>query len=272
MNEPAVALLDQVWRDLSELGASLDEAAWKTPSELPGWTIQDIYSHLIGTERMLAGDDRPEGPTATSVIAADHVRNQIGEWNEAWVAERRTRAGDEVLAEWNATAHRRRAQFAAMTTTDFDRVGFTPEGEGPLRQFLEIRVFDCWLHEQDIRRALGRPAPLGTDAGRHTLARMVKPMAYVVGKKAGAPQGSSVVIAVTGEIPLTIAVVVGDRAAITDDVPANPTATIETDTATFVALATGRWSLARAEGDGLVHLGGDVALARRVAENLGYTI
>ena len=69
-------------------------------------------------------------------------------------------------------------------------MGFTPEGEGPLRQFLEIRVFDCWLHCHDVRRALGRPAPLGTAPGRHTLARMVKPMAYVVGKKAGAPQGS----------------------------------------------------------------------------------
>lgn len=268
MDEPAVALLDQVWREISELGASLDEAAWKTPSELPGWTIQDVFSHLIGTERMLAGDDRPAAPAATG----DHVRNQIGEWNEAWVAERRNRAGKEVLAEWNATADRRRAQFAAMTTADFDRVGFTPEGEGPLRQFLEIRVFDCWLHEQDIRRVLGRPAPLNTPAGRHTLGRMVKPMAYVVGKKAGAPQGSSVVIRVTGEIALTIAVVVGDRAAVADTVPEDPTATIETDTATFVALATGRWTLARAEQDGLVQLGGDVELARRVAENLGYTI
>ena len=38
-----------------------------------------------------------------------------------------------------------------MGTEDFDRVGFTPEGEGPYRAFMAIRVFDCWEHEQDIR-------------------------------------------------------------------------------------------------------------------------
>jgi uncharacterized protein (TIGR03083 family) len=268
MSEPVVALLDGVWRDLSTLGATLSEADWSTPSELPGWTVKDIYSHLIGTERMLAGDERPDAPPDPG----GHVRNQIGQWNEAWVAARRGRTGADVLAEWDQVADRRRAQLAGMTAEDFDRVGFTPEGEGPYRQFLEIRVFDCWLHEHDIRRTLGRPAPRDTAAGRHTLARMIKPMAHVVGRKAAAPAGSSVVITVTGDVALTIPVVVAERAAIAAEPPPAPTATIDVGTAAFVALATGRWDLARAEQAGAIRLGGDLALARRVAENLAYTI
>ena len=44
-----------------------------------------------------------------------------------------------------------------MSTEDWDREGFTPEGPGPYRQFMEIRVFDCWYHDQDIREAVDRP-------------------------------------------------------------------------------------------------------------------
>ena len=32
---------------------------------------------------------------------------------------------------------------------------FTPAGKDTYGRFMQIRVFDCWLHEQDIRDALG---------------------------------------------------------------------------------------------------------------------
>ena len=35
--------------------------------------------------------------------------------------------------------------------------GFTPAGQDTYGRFMRIRVFDCWLHEQDIRDAVGRP-------------------------------------------------------------------------------------------------------------------
>ena len=33
----------------------------------------------------------------------------------------------------------------------------TPAGPDTYGRFMRVRIFDCWMHEQDIRRAVGRP-------------------------------------------------------------------------------------------------------------------
>src|SRR6187402_1855979 len=89
--------LEQTYRSISALGAELTEEQWQSPTELPGWTVQDNLSHLIGTERSLEGL-----PLAEHVPPeAGHVKNPIGAFNEREVDFRRGRTGAEVLAEWN---------------------------------------------------------------------------------------------------------------------------------------------------------------------------
>ncbi len=273
-SEPVIGLLDETWASMAALGAELDEVQWKTASELPGWTLQDIVSHVIGTELMLAGEPVPPSPAEGF---GPHVHNQVGEWNEAWVASRRDRTGAEVLAELRTVTDRRRAELAAMSGEDLDRIGFTPEGEGPFRLFLEIRVFDCWLHEQDLRRVVGRPGALDTAPAHFALGRAAGPMAFVVGKRAGAPDGASVLFDVTGPGAFTIPVLVdGGRAGVVD-APAiaargGPTVTVTTDVEAFAALASGRWSLDDAVASDRVRWVGDDDLARRVVAGMGYTI
>ena len=86
-----------------------------------------------------------------------HVPNPFGEMNEAWVEARRTVPGAEVLAEFVEITDRRLDALRAMPAEQFDEVGWSPVGEVPYREFMETRVLDTWAHEQDIRRALGRP-------------------------------------------------------------------------------------------------------------------
>ena len=93
-----VETLIVAWHALSDLGAGLGEEQWKRSSDLPGWTVQDLLSHLIGIERLL------EGLPAATPLAADtpaHVHNPIGELNEREVAARRALPGAAVLAEWD---------------------------------------------------------------------------------------------------------------------------------------------------------------------------
>jgi hypothetical protein len=54
-------------------------------TDLPGWTVQDNLSHLIGIERTLQGLPA----TDHRVAKPDHVRNAIGEMNEHEVDSRR---------------------------------------------------------------------------------------------------------------------------------------------------------------------------------------
>ena len=94
----AVGALDDVWVRLDGLLADLDDADWARPTPLPGWRVQDVVAHVIGTESMLLGDPAPE----VEVTAADHVRNDIGRFNEAWVVSMADLAPAEVLAAFRA--------------------------------------------------------------------------------------------------------------------------------------------------------------------------
>jgi hypothetical protein len=62
VGEPVIDLLDTVWSSTADLLDDLTDAQWDTPTDLPGWSVRDAVAHMIGTERMLAGDPTPQAP------------------------------------------------------------------------------------------------------------------------------------------------------------------------------------------------------------------
>jgi uncharacterized protein (TIGR03083 family) len=123
----------------------------------------------------------------------------------------------------------------------FDEPAMTPTGPGTVGDFLSIRVLDSWVHEQDMRRAVGKAGNLGGPAAEHTVDRLMRTVPIIVGKRAGTPEGASVVIDVTGDVTRhMVCTVTGGRAAVVVDEPAAPLAHITMDVETFVVLATGR--------------------------------
>ena len=271
MTEPLVSLFEDVWGDTVALCDGLTEAQWALPTDCPGWTVQDNVAHMIGTERMLSG----EQPEAPAVEGAPHVRNDIGKANEQWIASYRNMSGAAVLDEFRAVTARRLDALRALSADDWDREGFTPEGPGPYRLFMAIRVFDCWYHDQDIREAIGRPGYLEGPVADLSLGRIPpKGLPYVVGKKAGAPAGSTVLFEVAGSPPIVAVVHVPPegRAVLLDSPPSAPTVSLGMDRRTFARLAGGRWTGARARAEGVVRVEGDRALGDRVVDNMAFTI
>ena len=267
--EPLIGLLDDVWSSLAELGATLTDADWATATDLPGWTVQDQYAHMLGTEHMLGGDQPPPAAPGVDAGSLPHVRNPIGAANEQWVEGFRSRTGSETLAAFVDVTNQRLATLRAMSPEEWDAEGFTPEGPGPYRSFMEIRVFDCWFHEQDVREALDRPGGLVGPVADLSAGRIPKSLPYIIGKRAGAPDGSTVVIVVDG---VEHAVGVTGRAALLDNVPATPDVRIELDRRTFTRLAGGRWTGDQARDRGAVVVTGDEALATQILNNFGYTL
>ena len=93
----------------------------------------------------------------------------------------------------------------------------------------------------------------------------------MVGKRAGTPDGNSVVIDITGGVQRhIICSVAGGRASLTDVEPEAPLARLTMDTETFLVLATGR----RAPGTmlGSVELAGDVAVGNKIVTTLNMMI
>ena len=230
--------LETIWRSVSSLGGELDERQWKLPTDLPGWTVQDNLAHLIGTERDAAG------PAGGADARADRRSRQepIGQFNEAEVEARRGRSG----CRGARGVERSSSSCGSTTLRDGDDDYFakemaTPTGPGTMADFLHIRVLDCWIHEQDMRRAVGKPGHLSGPAAEHTVDRLMRTIPIVVGKRAATPEGGAVVIDITGGVSRhVVCEVKGGRAAIVDAPPLEPLATIALDSETFIVLATGR--------------------------------
>ena len=271
MTEPLIALFEDVWGDIVALCEGLTDEQWARATDCPGWSVQDNVAHMIGTERMLMG----EQPDAPPVEGAAHVRNDIGKANEQWIEGYRALTGKEVLDEFRAVTGRRLDALRAMSTADWDREGFTPEGPGPYRTFMAIRVFDCWYHDQDIREALDAPGYLDGPVADLSLSRIPpKGLPYVVGKKAGTPPGSTVVFEIAGSPPLVAAVEVPPegRAVLLDAAPAAATVSLTMDRRTFSRLAGGRWNGDRARSATGLRIEGDRDLGNRIIDNMAFTI
>ena len=160
-----------------------------------------------------------------------------------------------------------------MTEEEWSTPGWSPIGEVPYRDFMRVRVFDSWMHEQDVRRALDRPGHLDGPVVDCALERFEVALGAIVGKRAAAPDGSSVVFRTAGGADRVFPVVVEGRARLVDpaDAPDSPTVRIDLPFETFVALGGGRWDLAEAEAAGGLTVTGDEELGRAVLSKMGFT-
>jgi len=257
--------LELEWQALTALGAELATSDWDRPTECPGWTVRDQYAHMIGTESVLLGEPSPPP------VHADHTRNLMGESNEGWVERWRGCSGPEVLAGFRDVTGRRLAALRAMTPEEWEAPTMTPVGPGTYGSFMEIRVFDCWVHEQDVRRAVGRPGHLDGPVVELAMSRVTGALGFVVGKRVAPGDGTSVVVELGAPFATTLAVkVAGGRAGAVAP-PSMPTVHIRSDGEAWLCLGTGRWTADEALARGRVALSGDEALARRILEQLATT-
>jgi uncharacterized protein (TIGR03083 family) len=263
-----VAQLDEVWTSLADLGTTLNDDEWGRPTPCPGWDVAAQYAHVIGTESMLLSRPNPEVEAPAEAPA--HVRNQIGGFNEVWVDHLGPRSRTEVLDIFAEVTTARRQALAGMTEADFEAESWTPVGKSDYRRFMQIRVFDCWVHEQDVRAAVDRPGHRSGPVAVQSIDEIVRALGYVIGKKAGVPTGSSVRFDLTGEAARTIDVDVAERAAVVDSLSQAPTSTISLPAWLFAALASGRttWT----EHTEAIGTAGDQEMGRQVLANLAFTI
>jgi uncharacterized protein (TIGR03083 family) len=263
-----VDMLDEVWLSIEQCTAGLTEEQWKTATECPGWTVQDNLVHIAALEAMSIGKDLPLSDVPDDL---PHIKNDFGRQNERWIESRRSWSGADAFAEFHTITRERIDGLRALDDAGFGADSWTPQGPGTVRDLLPFRIFDSWVHEQDIRRALGMPGNLDSASAAHALGMMAKPMAFVVGKKAGAPDGASVVFSLQDPLARDLVIVVeGGRAALTDAPAAHPTVTITLGTETFARLAAGRIDPAATIAAGDVTFTGDEALGRRVVEHMNY--
>ena len=268
--ERTIEALREEWASIADLLAGLSDDEWAMATPLPGWDVQDNVAHMIGTEMMMSGEPAPDVEIDREV--ATHVRNDIGAFNEAWIESLRGTDPADVRAQFVELSARRLAALDAMTQDEWDEVSFTPAGKDTYGRFVQIRVMDCWMHEQDIRDAVGCP---GNETGLPVevmLDEVTTALGFVVGKKAGVQQGESVTFALTeeGSVVREIHVAVDGRAAVVDSLQGPATTTLTMPVGVMTRRCAGR--VAPDELRDQITIEGDADIAERVLANQTYTI
>jgi uncharacterized protein (TIGR03083 family) len=257
------------WDSLDQLLTGLSEDEWNTPTPLPGWSVHNVIAHIIGTESMLHGLSTPDADIDVSTL--DHVRNDVGVANECWVRHLGELSGAELLYRFRSITADRRKRLAEMSIDEWNAPTATPVGPESFGRFMRVRLFDCWMHEQDIRDGLNRPssdAQLSEPQARLAVDEIAATMGYVVGKLGKAPEGSRVAIELTGPLARTIRVAVDGRAQVVDDFGgSDATSTIRVDGLLFTRLAGGR-----CDDSAGVELDGDTEVGSRIVEHLNFVI
>jgi uncharacterized protein (TIGR03083 family) len=244
----------------ADLANGLTEAQWQSPSPCPGWTVGDLVAHTIDIEERLSGAVIPDHEPDWARLP--HV-TESGRRMEPGVDRRRGRDRSAVLDELGAVIVTRSAQMAGL---DLDATIASPFGrEIPMTVMMRMRVFDLWVHEQDIRAAIGEPGNLASSAARATLSMIVDSLPRVWAKVAAAPVGGVLLLEITGgALPGTIHVVVDEegRGSVHDIAPTDPLVTLRGTWPALLAAATGRPS------DQTLDVTGDTVLASAVLAHL----
>ncbi len=268
-NQQVVDLMERVWRSIDSLCSPLTEAQWKTPTDCPGWSVQDQVSHLVGAESNILGNPMPDHtPKETG-----HVKNDVGQSNEVVVDYRRSWPGLKVLEEFRDLTGRRLELLRNMTDEEFAAETQTPIGPGTVAEFVRIRIFDAWVHEQDMRRALNMPGELEGPVAAHAVGRVARAMPFVVARKAQAKDGVTVVFDITGPAGRLVPVgVEGGRGSELDSEPSSPAIKVTFDVETFACLGCGRLDPNQALRSGRVTIAGDTILGETIVKQMNIMI
>ncbi|MGH3717085.1 MAG: maleylpyruvate isomerase family mycothiol-dependent enzyme [Micromonosporaceae bacterium] len=262
----------EIWRgatdDFVRLARGLDAADLARPTDLPGWDVHAVVAHIAHLESSLAGNPQEQ----VEVPEAPHVKGPLNIFTEGGTIARASRRLDELIDEIESSVAQRYAALRADPPTDAKAPadGFAALLGWSWDTLLHNRPVDVWMHEQDIRRAVGRLGGLDTPAAGHTAGVYAASLPYVVGKKVGAAPGTTVLLDVADHHPTRIATTVGDngRAVPVDAGSAVPDVTLAMDFPTWMILAGGR----RAPRDVSVEVTGDQQLGQRVLEQLAVTL
>jgi len=251
-----------VWRAaMVDFRDAAARAPWRHPSVLPGWTVADVVAHVTSIERALQGYQDPAH--TPDWAALPHAKEGFGRITEVPVDLRRSRSREEVLAEFDETIAEREVALRALRASNPGLV-MSPLGTMmPLDDMIAMRVFDTWVHEQDIRVAVGDLGHLGTAPAHMAAGRMRQALGFVWAKKVDAPIGATLQVAVTGP-----GVEFTDTIVRSEDGKGRPTSPVEDPTAALMMSFPGFVALTCGRGPAEVSVAGDQELGQRTIARL----
>lgn len=250
----------QSYDAIEDLCARMTADQWRAQSLCPGWKARDVVQHLAMMETVMAGWVPSNAEELPNFARVGRFTEEMATLDDADFAHRVT----EIFAA-------RRGDLAELTEDDMQRPSWTPVGAKTFGRFLEIRVFDFWVHERDITTPLGWQTADAGPRAEISLAEVTGSLGYIVGKRIGLPDGSSIVFHLTGPITRDLSVVVDGRAKAVDHV-GSADVEVTADFLTFMQLACGRVDPQAQIDAAKITWTGNGEFGDRAARNLRFTM
>src|SRR5438067_5321040 len=169
--------------ELLDLLSDLEADEWTAPTECPAWTVKGIALHLLADDLSLLSRQRDEEPSGIAIepgASFDELFVALDRFNEQWV-EAAGFFSPPLLIELLRLSGEWTYKFYAAV--DGDRPGeivaWIGSEPAPYWLLTAREYWERWIHQLQIRRAVGRP-------GLHD-ARFVVPAVAVSVR--GFPQG-----------------------------------------------------------------------------------
>lgn len=254
-----IAVHSELFEHYNRLCARLTEAELGVQSLCPDWDLRGVIAHVIGVESVLDGwTPSTEDPPPFGRLAK--IQDEAAGLEPAALAGR--------VAEITAA---RLAHLRSLDPAVVDTPAITPAGVRTYGAFLQIRVFDMWVHARDIAIPLGEQLDNGGLAAEIALAEVAGSIGYIVGKKIGLPDGMSIVFHIDDGVRRDLAVLVDGRARAVDAVD-SPDVEVTADLQTFMMLAAGRIDPQGQIDAGKISWTGNEHWGETAARHLAYTM
>jgi uncharacterized protein (TIGR03083 family) len=237
--------LEETWTGIDVLLASLEDEQWALPTPNTEWDIKDLAAHLGGLESMFLGFPQPEPPEGWSTGHTGlHQATSLG------VAARKPWSTAQVLDELRSASRAQLDRLQGLDDAGWQEPTMGPLGMTSVTNFADIRLSDLFVHLLDLRFALGLPlhSPAEELAESLVVARVVRLTGWGAVKGAGLPDGTWILLEVTGPGGTTADLVVTDRRGTLVDPEPGATSQISGPGLAYVLEVSGRHEMARAAG------------------------
>src|SRR5262249_31788291 len=129
------ASLEQCYDGVESLSSRLSSDQWQTQSLCPDWDVRGVVTHLGMMERGMTGWLRASAEDPPPLDRIGPYHQEAAALDDKAFAARIT----DIFAA-------RRADLSGLRERDLERPSWTPIGPRSYGGFLEMRIFDFWVH------------------------------------------------------------------------------------------------------------------------------
>jgi uncharacterized protein (TIGR03083 family) len=189
-------------QELMQLLRGLNEADWSRPTACALWSVKDIVAHLLdtGLRRLSSGRDGFMPASEGDIASYTDLVTYLNRLNAEWVEAARRLSPHVLMALMDFMDPQVQALLGSLDPhgrAQF-RVAWAGEESSPVWFDIGREYTERWLHQQQIREAVGAPGLLGREWLYPVLDIFMRALPHTY-RAVPAEPGESVHFAIRGE-------------------------------------------------------------------------